>query len=111
MMRAGWPLLVGAFVLVACSTTTQDDENYPACNGVSPADLATEATAAGACPTHPKTLIGTATVGSPCAQASDCMPYCCMCPNAGSADVAQCSNGSCLDGDTTCCLFALQCSN
>jgi hypothetical protein len=24
--------------------------------------------------------------------------------------VAECSNGNCLDGDTACCLFGLQCA-
>jgi hypothetical protein len=105
-------ILAGTLVLLACnSTTTQDDTVYPACNGVSPEGLATEATSAGACPAHPKTLVGTATVGSPCGQSTDCQPYCCQCPNGGSSDAAECSNGNCLDGDTTCCLFAAQCSN
>jgi hypothetical protein len=102
--------LVG-LVALACNTSTQDDALYPACNGQSPAGLASESTSAGACPAHPTMLTGTATVGSQCGSAADCLPYCCKCSSGVNALVAQCSNGSCLDGNDTCCLYAQQCAN
>jgi hypothetical protein len=106
-------LAAGLVVLVAaaCGTSAQDDAIYPACNGISPAGLASEATPAGACPTHPTMLTGKGIVGSVCGSAADCLAYCCACTNGSSALVAQCSNGSCLDGSDTCCLFTQQCAN
>jgi hypothetical protein len=111
MLRHVWPSAFVALAAAACSSTTQEDELYPACNGISPAGLASEATPKGTCPTNPQMLTGKATVGAVCGSAADCLPYCCSCTNGTSALVAQCSNGSCLDGNDTCCLFTQQCSN
>lgn len=111
MTRTSLAIALVTLVFLACDTNTQDDALYPACNGNSPNGLATESTSAGACPTHPAILTGTATVGSPCSDSSDCKPYCCTCSSGASALVAQCENGSCLDGNDTCCLYAQACSN
>jgi hypothetical protein len=114
MPRRAWGLAwiaPVALVVAACGSTTQNDELYPACNGISPAGLASESTSKGTCPSSPTTLTGKATVGAVCGSAADCKPYCCSCTNGTSALVAQCSNGSCLDGNDTCCLFSQQCGN
>ena len=101
-----------AVVLVACSSSdAADDDVGPACNGVSATGVAIEQTQAGKCPMPPATLTGTATFGQPCSDSTDCAPFCCTCPGSGAqASVAQCSHGNCLDGSTTCCLFAEQCA-
>jgi hypothetical protein len=104
-------LLAGGFLLAACGSTPDSDAIAPACNGVSPANLTYEQTQAGECPTTPTLLTGKATVGTPCSEATDCAPVCCQCPGTTTgADVAECSNGNCLDGATACCLYALQCA-
>jgi hypothetical protein len=109
MRRAGGWLFVGVLV-AACGTNSTDDTAAPACNGVSPAELVAEQTPEGQCPTHPTVLIGTGTEGSACSASSDCAPACCACPGASTgADVAECANGNCLDGETACCLYAQQC--
>jgi|ERR1700722_6267184 hypothetical protein len=95
----------------ACGATPANDSDYPACNGISPAGLASEQTSAGACPAHPTMLTGKGVVGAVCGSAADCLPQCCGCTNGTKALVAQCSNGSCLDGSDTCCLFQQQCAN
>jgi hypothetical protein len=56
-------------------------------------------------------LVGQEPVGTACSSAADCKPYCCPCTSGKQALAAQCSNGSCLDGNDTCCLYASQCSN
>lgn len=111
MLRRALPASLVVLVAAACGTSAQNDVDYPACNGISPTGLASESTAAGACPTHPTMLTGKGTVGAVCGSAADCQPYCCGCTNGTSALVAQCSNGSCLDGNDTCCLFTQQCAN
>jgi hypothetical protein len=111
MIRHALPAAFVVLVLAACSSSAQDDTLYPACNGISPAGLASESTSKGACPTSPTMLTGKATVGTACSTAADCLPYCCSCTNGTGALVAQCSNGSCLDGNDTCCLFTHQCAN
>jgi hypothetical protein len=111
MLRRVLSTGLAVLVIAACDTNAQDDSQYPACNGISPAGLASESTSKGACPTHPTMLTGKLTVGSPCGSAADCLPYCCACSSGPSALVAQCSNGSCLDGNDTCCLYSQQCGN
>jgi hypothetical protein len=111
-MRARFAIatVTAAFVVAACSSSdSADDSVGPACNGVSATGLAMEQTAAGQCPASPRTLTGTATVGQACSDSTDCAPLCCQCEAGGSAVVAQCSNGNCLDGSTTCCLYSAQC--
>ena len=113
MLRTAWPGAGVAAVLlvVACGDGAPVDATGPACRGVSPATLEMDQTPAGQCPSPPKNLTGTGASGTPCSQAADCAPVCCTCPGAGvSADVAECSNGDCLDGATACCLYALQCA-
>jgi hypothetical protein len=108
--RVGAPLLAVLVLVVACGGSASD-EVAPACNGISPANLAYEQTAAGQCPTTPKLLTGTGTVGTGCSDATDCAPFCCQCPGTSmGADVAECSNGNCLDGSTACCLYQQQCA-
>jgi hypothetical protein len=110
-MRHAWPIgLAAALVVAACGEGEQTDEVAPACNGVSPANLIAEQTTAGECPQNPSTLTGKGTAGQQCSDSTDCAPFCCSCPGTNQgADVAECSNGNCLDGSTTCCLYALQC--
>jgi hypothetical protein len=56
-------------------------------------------------------LTGTGVEGTACSDPTDCAPTCCACPGTSTgADVAECSNGNCLDGATACCLYALQCA-
>jgi hypothetical protein len=107
---AAWSMWVGVLV-AACGSTTTDDVVAPSCNGVSPANLESEQTQAGQCPTHPTILTGTGLEGDACSDPTDCLPTCCTCPGTTTgADVAECSNGNCLAGDTACCLYALQCA-
>jgi hypothetical protein len=104
-------LTATAMLVAACGASSQNDAAAPACNGVSPANLAYEQTTAGQCPATPTILTGTGTVGTSCSDPTDCAPVCCTCPGShASADVAECSNGNCLDGATACCLYALQCA-
>ena len=100
-----------AVLVAACASTVQQDAMYPACNGAPSAGLATESTSSGQCPSHATSLVGTGTLGAPCTQATDCAPTCCQCGNGQGSAVAQCANGSCLDGADTCCLYARQCAN
>lgn len=109
-MRRLFAAITVAAVAAACSSSdAENDPVGPVCSGESPNGLAMEQTAAGQCPTSPKTLTGTATVGQACSDATDCAPVCCQCAAGGSAAVAQCENGNCLDGSTTCCLYSQQC--
>jgi hypothetical protein len=100
-----------AAILVACSASTAStDPNVPACEGYSAVGLATEQTPAGQCPSSPMMLTGTLSAYSACSQATDCAPFRCDCSGTGDcAFVAQCSNGTCLDGANTCCLYSQQC--
>ena len=100
--------MVAGAGLVACSNDAAEDPYAPVCNGASGAGLYTEAVA-GECPAHPVTLTGKAMEGDACSVSTDCAPTCCSCPAQGSTDVAVCSNGSCLDGATACCLYAMGC--
>jgi hypothetical protein len=110
--RLAWGIAAGALVVAACSQGSSTSAYGPACNGVSPAGLTTEATPDGQCPSQPTHLTGTATVGQPCSDPAACAPTCCTCPGTGTkALVAHCSNGNCLDGATACCLFSQQCAN
>jgi hypothetical protein len=107
---AVWSLPAGFLLIAACGSAT-DDVVAPACQGVSPVNLQDEQTPAGQCPAHPMTLTGTGVVGTACSDATDCAPVCCTCPGTSTAaDVAECSNGNCLDGNTACCLYAQQCA-
>jgi hypothetical protein len=109
MRSMAGPIALAA-ILVACSSSdTSTDDDAPACSGASSNGLVTEQTQAEECPTSPMMLTGTVGYGGSCSQAKDCAPYCCTCPAGGGADAAQCSNGTCLDQQTTCCLYALQC--
>jgi hypothetical protein len=108
---AAWSLCVGGLLVVACGGSPTEDPVAPACSGVSPANLATEQTPAGQCPSHPTILIGTGVEGDACSEPTDCAPVCCSCPGEGTgALVAECNNGNCLDGATECCLYAQQCA-
>jgi hypothetical protein len=102
---------VGCLLAVACGDEAED-VTAPACNGVSPANIQyDEAVDGGACPDQPVTLLGTESEGDSCSEATDCAPTKCMCPGTTTcAWVAECSNGNCLDGNTACCLFGLQCA-
>ncbi len=113
MLRGALSVAAAAgLALAACNASTSDDPYYPACNGDSNEGLTTESSSTGQCPAHPVILVGTAAVGAACGSAADCAPTCCACPGGASALTAQCLNGSCLDGEDTCCLYAqYDCSN
>ncbi|HEY3820022.1 MAG TPA: hypothetical protein VGL81_22810 [Polyangiaceae bacterium] len=106
----GW-LGVASLLVAACTSSAADDEIAPACGGVSPANLESEEAPDGGCPASPMTLIGMGGVGDACSDPTDCAPAKCTCPGTtGCAWVAECSNGNCLDGNTACCLYGLQCA-
>jgi len=108
---AAWSLCGVVLLVAACTSSSADDAVAPACKGVSPENLQYEQTPAGQCPSHPTTLTGTGVVGTACSEATDCAPVCCTCPGTSTgAAVAECSSGNCLDGNTTCCLYAQQCA-
>jgi hypothetical protein len=105
-------LALGCVLVVACGNSETDDIAAPACKGVSPAGIQYDEEADGGCLAHPVTLLGTGSEGDSCSQATDCAPAQCTCPGTTTcAWVAECSNGNCLDGDTACCLYGLQCAN
>jgi hypothetical protein len=109
--RAGGAIGGVCLLVAACGSSTADDVAAPSCDGVSPANLEYEQTPAGQCPAHPTMLTGTGMVGDACSDATDCLPTCCTCPGTSTgAAVAECSNGNCLDGNTACCLYGLQCA-
>ncbi|MGD0527105.1 MAG: hypothetical protein ABSE49_18320 [Polyangiaceae bacterium] len=108
---AVWSLVVSSLLIVACTSNPEEDEVAPACNGVSPTGIQYDQLADGGCLAHPVTLLGSGGEGDSCSEATDCAPAKCTCPGTTTcAWVAECSNGNCLDGDTACCLYGLQCS-
>jgi hypothetical protein len=108
---AFWSLALGCLLAVACGNSETDDEVAPACRGVSAVGIQYDEEADGGCLAHPVTLLGTAGVGDSCSVATDCAPTRCGCAGSSTcAWVAECSNGNCLDGDTACCLYGLQCA-
>jgi hypothetical protein len=106
-----WVLGGVGLLVVACGSSATDDEVAPACRGVSPENLQYEQTPAGQCPAQPMTLTGMGSEGDSCSTATDCAPAKCTCPGTTEcAYVAECAGGNCLDGETACCLYGLQCA-